>query len=172
MDENELARTKLELLELIYAYAFSFDARQFEAWLDLWTDDARFKVYLPTRDVPLLECNSRTELEEEVVNLHRGLESPPGSSAFHLQSGTQFDHIDRDTAASRTMVHTFRQEIDDDGTGTLIQTDLLERASMTPLFGGIYYSRFRKANNDWKFSDRTFVASMKLPDFARPAWLA
>ena len=172
MDEQKVTTTKQELLELIYAYAFSFDARQFEAWLDLWTDDAQFKIFLPTRSEPLLECSSLREIEEQVINLHRSAEPPPGSSAFHLQSGTLFDHVGENSATCRTMVHTFRQEIDDDGSGTLIQTDLLERASITPLFGGIYYSRFRKVNGVWKFSDRTFVASMSLPEFAAPAWLA
>ena len=82
MDEQKVTTTKQELLELIYAYAFSFDARQFEAWLDLWTDDAQFKIFLPTRSEPLLECSSLREIEEQVINLHRSAEPLPGSPRF------------------------------------------------------------------------------------------
>lgn len=159
----ELLNEKMELLELITRYAFAYDSGDIEGWYDLFTDDGVFSVYLPSRKEPLLLATSKEDLRQQITaqqEKDKVTFNSPYVTAFHLQSGTIFDELTTETASAKTMVHAFLQDCDDDLTGTLTNEDLMERLTLTPLFGGVYYSTFRKVDGEWKFSSRRFVASM------------
>ena len=60
----ELLNEKMELLELITRYAFTYDSGDIDGWYDLFTDDGVFSVYLPSRKEPLLLATSKEDLRQ------------------------------------------------------------------------------------------------------------
>lgn len=155
---------KQDILELIYSYAFTFDGGNVDAWIELFTEDAYFETFIPSRTQPTLQASGKSAILKAIQkNLDHNKDaraSLPYLSATHLQSATIFDELDETTAKVRTMVHTFMQTCSDDSVSEVHPADAFNSLSLSPLFSGIYYSSLRKVDGRWKFAGRRFVADM------------
>ena len=93
---------KLDILEVIARYAYTYDGRDADGFAALFTEGAIFEV-LPAGDSqPELRLESRVAIQAWVVQRHRHVVKEIQDR--HYQSGTLFDVLTPEHAQTRTMV--------------------------------------------------------------------
>lgn len=131
---------RLDILQVIAEYSYTFDGRDSEGWAALFTEDASWQFIAPGSPEPLTDLNGRDEILAWAKGRHASM--PKDSISYHHQSGISFDELTADTAKTRVMViitaHT--------------------KGSTTPpavFLTGVYHDEWKKTAEGWKFVSRT-----------------
>jgi 3-phenylpropionate/cinnamic acid dioxygenase small subunit len=115
------AFTDQQLIHFVYAEARLLDEQRFDAWLELFTDDARYWMPLaPGQDDPRLHASLLYEdkllLRVRVERLAgaRTYSQQPRSRSHHLLQQPSIEHADRDAGAYtlRTAFHYVETRLD------------------------------------------------------------
>lgn len=125
--EDELA-----IQRIIVEYAVRLDARDLDAYLDLFASDGVWQVGDTVR-------RGREEIREMLAGIYGNPEIEPyGYEGFRVIANPQIDvRGDRATARSRHL--------------TLVRG---ERGNPTPILSGLYEDEFIRENGEWKIKHR------------------
>lgn len=138
--------------DLISAYAYTYDSKDMDAFLNLFTEDANWKWVGPTGKTAL-KFDSRQELRKFVVprtHAHK----QQGIISRHYQTNTVFTEVGAKKARARTYV--------------LVTWQYLSQAAPRPKHSGYYEDTFVKTQAGWKFSKRVAHLDHK-PVTTRPS---
>lgn len=132
--EQRLQRVEDELAirRVIVEYAVRLDARDLDAYLDLFADDGVWQVGNTVR-------RGRAEIREMLTGIYGDPEVEPyGYQGFRIVSNIQVDvQGDRATARSRHLSLTRS-----------------ERGNPTPILSGLYEDEFIREGGEWKIQRR------------------
>lgn len=128
---------RLAILDLIARYAHTFDAKDTEGWLSLFTENAVWEHFRAGTDGPVTRIVSLRELSAWATVFHNRTREEQ-TWARHLLTGTEFLEQTPDTARTRTTV----------------LTTLLNPGSRTPqiTIAGHYDFVLRKTSRGWMFA--------------------
>lgn len=132
---------KLDILQVIAEYSYTFDSRDSEGWAKLFTEEAVWEYIGPQDSKPETSLNGRGEILAWAKMRHG--QSPENYVSYHHQSGTFFESLTADTARTRSMVIiTVHNKTEATPTVSIFMT-------------GIYYDEWRKTSDGWRFARRT-----------------
>jgi SnoaL-like domain len=130
---------KLDILEVIARYAYTYDGRDADGFAQLFTDDGIFEVMYSGGSQPELRLESRAAIRAWAVQRHQQVIK--GIQDRHYQSGTLFDVLTSEEAQTRTMVLITHQGGND--------------PTPRPVLSGVYHDRWHKTENGWHITSRT-----------------
>ena len=130
---------KLDILEVIARYAYTYDGRDADGFAHLFTADGIFEVMYAGGSQPELRLASRAAIHAWAVQRHQQVVK--GIQDRHYQSGTLFDVLTEEQAQTRTMVLITHQG----------GTDPTPR----PVLSGVYHDHWRKTESGWHITHRT-----------------
>lgn len=145
-----MSLTRAEAMDLLYREALLLDRREWDAWIDLYVEDAEFWMPAwrdeieptadPQSELSLIWYDGRANLEERVWRARSGLSvaSTPLPRTVHAVTNVLVEGENR-VAASFT-VHTY---------------DV--RAQRTHVFFGRYEYRLRLEGGDWKIAAKKIL---------------
>src|SRR5690242_6123597 len=97
---------KLAIQDVIAQYSYAYDAKDAEAFAQLFVEDGIFEVIVPGESSPRVRLLSRAAIRDWAAQRHQ---FNAGSQARHYQSGLLFDELTAETASSRVMLLLTRQ---------------------------------------------------------------
>ena len=130
---------KMDILEVIARYAYTYDGKDADGFAQLFTESAIFEVIPAGGSQPELRLESRAAIHAWVVQRHQQVVK--AIQDRHYQSGTLFDVLTEEHAQTRTMVLLTHKGGD----------DLTPR----PVLSGVYHDHWRKTQHGWQFTQRT-----------------
>ena len=130
---------KLDILEVIARYAYTYDGRDADGFAQLFTDDGIFEVMHAGSSQPELRLASRSAIRAWVVQRHQQVVK--GIQDRHFQSGTVFDVLTPEHAQTRTMVLITHQGAND--------------PTPRPVLSGVYHDCWHKTPSGWQIAQRT-----------------
>ena len=142
---------KLDILEVIARYAYTYDGRDADGFAQLFTTDGIFEVMYAGGSQPELRLTSRAAIHAWVVQRHQQVVK--GIQDRHFQSGTLFDVLTPETAQTRTMVLITHQG----------GTDPTPR----PMLSGVYHDRWHKTERGWHITHRALRHDHQQPYLSR-----
>ena len=123
---------KMDILEVIARYAYTYDGRDADGFAQLFTEDGIFEVIPAGDSPPELRLESRAAIHAWVVQeIHDR----------HYQSGTLFDVLTQEHAQTRTMVFITYQGVHD--------------PTPRPVLSGVYHDCWHKTQRGWQLTQRT-----------------
>ena len=137
---------KLAIYEVIAQYSHTLDANDMEGFVKLFTEAAVTEIFAPGATKPDLRLESRAAIRAWIVARRQG--SPTGIQLRHYQSGILFEALTAETARTRTMLLTTRQE----------PTDAAPQVTRS----GVYHDQWRKTPEGWRFAQRTLRLDRRL----------
>jgi 3-phenylpropionate/cinnamic acid dioxygenase small subunit len=146
--EDRLRRLEDEraILDRIHAFAQTIDNKELEAWLDGFTEDARWAWRASAGSEPVFEVRGRAGLTEWIADHQRRF--PPGEE-HHVVTNPRVVSIDGDTARAESWYVVVRSEGD---------PELGVRSA------GRYHDRLvRGADGSWRIAERDAVGEMPRP---------
>jgi len=132
---------RLDILQVISEYSYTFDGRDSEGWADLFTEDAVWEYIGAQSPEPLTFLDGRNAILAWAKGRHGSM--PANSVSYHHQSGVSFDALTADTAKTRVMVIITAHNKDDSTTPPGI------------FMTGVYHDEWKKTADGWRFSRRT-----------------
>jgi len=138
---------KLAILETIARYSYAYDAKDAEAFAQLFTEDAVWEMLISGVSEPQVYLDSREAIRAWVEQNHRG--RLDGVSSRHHQSGTVFDALTSTSARTRTMVLVTHQNAAD--------------PAPRPTLSGVYIDHWRKTPNGWRLTRRSLQHDQHTP---------
>jgi uncharacterized protein (TIGR02246 family) len=138
---------KLVILEIIARYSYAYDAKDADAFAQLFTEDAVWEMLISGVAEPQVYLDSREAIRAWVEQNHRGRLN--GVSSRHHQSGTVFDELTSTSARTQTMVLVTHQNA----------TDPAPR----PTLSGVYTDHWRKTSNGWRLTRRSLQHDQHTP---------
>ncbi len=139
-----------DIMDLIYRYSHTVDARDVEGFVSLFTEDCRFVAHLAENPITL---DSRVKLREYVTGRIKYF-ADQGIQTRHLQTNTFLTQIKTDLVQGATYI-TVTGQAKGDAAPRLIST-------------GIYRDQFVRTTDGWRFAVReTFLDAGKLPSVGR-----
>jgi len=142
---------KMDILEVIARYAYTYDGRDADEFARLFTEDGIFEVLTAGDSHPELRLESRAVIHAWVVQRHQQVVK--GIQDRHYQSGTQFDVLTPEYAQTRTMILITHQGSHD--------------PTPRPVLSGVYYDRWHKTPSGWQISQRTLRHDHHTPYLSR-----
>lgn len=137
-----------EIIDLIYGYSYTYDSKDLDSWLDLFTDDAIWSVYNGDSSTPNLVTSSN---EERRQLLGPSLE---GNQTRHFMTNTILNQTDLAGAEGTTMylcvVRSSPNKTIAASLGPLKAMEL----GINVILTGYYQDKFVKTQNGWKFASR------------------
>jgi len=130
---------KMDILEVIARYAYTYDGRDADGFAQLFTEDGIFEAIPAGDSPPELRLESRTAIHAWVVQRHQRVVQ--GIHDRHYQSGTLFDVLTQEHAQTRTMVLITHQGSHD--------------PTPRPVLSGVYYDHWHKTQCGWQLTQRT-----------------
>lgn len=146
--EGRLRRLEDEraIVDRIHAFAQTIDNKDFDAWLDGFTEDARWAWRPSAGSEPVFEACGRAELTEWIRDHERRF--PPGEE-HHVVTNPRVLAIDGDTARSESWYVVVRSEGD---------------PKLGVRSAGRYHDRLeRGADGQWRIAERDAVGEMPRP---------
>jgi SnoaL-like domain len=136
---NLSPQDRIEILELIANYAYSWDGRDADGFSKLFTEDAIRDNYIDGETSPRSRLQSRAELRQHASESFGG--RLVGVHTRHHQTNTVLIHVATDRATGKTMFLLTHQRSDE---------------AVPRLMGsGVYEDEFVKLEGSWKFARRT-----------------
>ena len=129
---------KLAIQDVIAQYSYAYDAKDAEAFAQLFVEDGIFEVIVPGESSPRVRLLSRAAIRDWAAQRNQ---LNAGSQARHYQSGLLFDELTAETASSRVMLLLTRQ-------GALDAAPVLN-------LSGVYHDTWRKTSEGWRLARRT-----------------
>jgi hypothetical protein len=130
---------KMDILEVIARYAYTYDGRDAGGFAALFTDGAIFEVFPSGGSRPELRLESRAAIHAWALQRHHQVVK--GIQDRHYQSGTLFDVLTQEHAQTRTMVLITHQGVHD--------------PTPRPVLSGVYHDRWHKTQRGWHILQRT-----------------
>lgn len=130
---------RLAILDAIARYSYTFDGREVDAFVQLFTEDGVFEMLAANASEPELVMTARAGIHEWVTNWFRELD--PAIQSRHFQSGTTFRELTAEYAKTSTMLMTTAQH----------PGEASPRVKMT----GVYHDHWIKTAQGWRISRRT-----------------
>ena len=143
---------KLAILEMIAQYSYTYDARDADAFAEVFLENGVFEVFVAGRPRAILRLQSRKEIRAWAARRLR--ERAGRFSSRHYQSGIRFDTLTRAQAHVRVMVLVTRQ----DASGAPPSVNLT----------GVYHDVWRKTVAGWRLARRAAHTDQD-PGFSRPS---
>ena len=116
---------KMDILEVIVRYAYTYDGRDADGFAELFTEDGIFEVIAAGDHHPELRLENRAAIHAWVVQRHHQVVKEIQDR--HYQSGTLFDVLTSEQAQTRTTVLITHQGIHD--------------PTPRPVLSGVYHDR-------------------------------
>ena len=138
---------KIDILEVIARYAYTYDGRDADGFAQLFTEDGIFEVLPAGGSQPELRLESRAAIHAWVVQRHQQVVQEIQDR--HYQSGTLFDVLTQEHAQTRTMV--------------LITHQGLQDPTPCPVLSGIYHDCWHKTPSGWQITHRTLCHDHQQP---------
>lgn len=131
------ASDRLELTDLVHAYAGALDARDVDGFAVLFTEDGHLGVYEPDAERPLIGYDGAGEIAQAVGLLD-------------------------DYGETMHVVSNHRMEVDgDEGSGVVYclahHTTVRDGAPHNLVMTIRYHDRYRRTADGWRFSERRIV---------------
>jgi SnoaL-like domain len=142
---------KLDILEVIARYAYTYDGRDADGFAQLFTEDGIFEVIAAGDSYPELRLESRAAIHAWVVQRHHHVVKEIQDR--HYQSGTLFEVLTPEHAQTRTMVLITHQEVHD--------------PTPRPVLSGVYHDHWHKTQCGWQFTQRTLRHDHHTPYLVR-----
>ena len=102
---------KIDILEVIARYSYTYDGRDAEGFAQLFTEDGIFEMAYSAGEHLELRLESRQAIYAWAAQRHDQVVK--GVRDRHFQSGTLFDALSDEQAQTRTMVLITHQRVDD-----------------------------------------------------------
>jgi hypothetical protein len=129
---------RIAITDNIYAYSYTWDAQEIDAFLNVFTDDAVWEFFPSGAKEPELRLHSKPAIREWGA---ARFERRKGKFVSrHFQTNIVFDHLDAQSARTRTMVLVTHQGIND--------------AAPIPILSGVYYDEHRSTPDGWRICHR------------------
>lgn len=129
---------RLAILDALARYSYTFDGRQVDAFVQLFTEDGVFEMFAANGTEPELVMTARAGIHAWVTDWYRELD--PAIQSRHFQSGTMFEELNSKTAKTSTMLMTTAQHPD----------EASPRVKMT----GVYHDNWINTADGWRISKR------------------
>lgn len=142
---------KMDILEVIARYAYTYDGRDADGFAALFTEGAIFEVIPAGGSQPELRLESRAAIHAWVVQRHQQVVQEIQDR--HFQSGTLFDVLTQEHAQTRTMVLIIHQGVHD--------------PTPRPVLSGVYHDYWHKTQCGWQFTQRTLRHDHHTPYLVR-----
>ncbi|MBI4497266.1 MAG: nuclear transport factor 2 family protein [Chloroflexi bacterium] len=129
---------RLAILDVIGKYAYTWDRKDVDGWLQLFMDDGVWEAYQPGTTEPVVRIVSQPELRtyaEQSFTVRLA-----AVQTRHHQTDTVFVEIGPDRAMTETMVLVTHQGA----------ADAVPRLFLT----GVYRDEWRKTEGGWQFARR------------------
>ena len=126
------------IAEQIARYSFAADAKDLEAFLALYTEDAIWKSIPPGQTEPNMIMHNREEIRTFSVDLYQ---RNAGVRTGHHQSGLLFMELTETTASTQNMILVTQQGPND--------------PAPTIVVSGVYYDTWKKTPAGWLIATRT-----------------
>ena len=135
------AEDQRQILDLISAYSYTYDGKDLEGYLALYTKDCIWELVPHGATAPTVRATNREELRTLVAQRLAMLQQQ-GIQSRHYQTNTVLTAGADGQVEGRTMLHLVRQ-----APGEKPYT----------LMTGIYSDRFVKVDGSWKIAKRTLL---------------
>jgi len=96
------AEDRLDILQKIAEYSYTFDGKDADGWANLFTEDGEWISIIKEQDDPTEHLIGQDAIREWAAKRHQTI--PDTYRSFHHQSGTSFDELTANTARTRTML--------------------------------------------------------------------
>ncbi len=131
---------RLDILQIIAEYSYTFDSKDAEGWSKLFTEDAVWEFIGPQSDTPVMKLDGRDEILAWAKQRHS--EIPANIRSYHHQSGIAFEGLTQDSARTRVMV-------------IITAHDMTEaEPKVRTTLAGVYHDEWRKTSDGWRFAHR------------------
>ena len=129
---------KLAIHEMIAQYSYTYDSKDAEGFAQVFVEDGVFEIFVPGETSPSVRLQSRREIREFAAQ--RLQERLGRFTSRHYQSGTLFDELTSNSAATRTMV--------------LVTHQAVTESAPRPTASGVYHDQWRKTHEGWRLAHR------------------
>mgnify|MGYP003577856823 CR=1 FL=1 len=145
VSQVELA-DRLAIADQLARYSYTADARDLDAFMALFTEDAVWQNFVPGKSEPDIKLRSRAEIRAFSAALWK---ESPGLRSGHHQSGLLFTELTRDSARTKNMILISHQ-----GPG--------DQPMRIATFG-YYETEWRKTPDGWLIASRTYYGGHRTP---------
>ena len=137
---------RLDILQKIAEYSYTFDGKDAEGWANLFTEDGIWDSILKGQKTPTEHLVGRDSIREWAANRHNTITDTYRS--FHHQSGTIFDELTPNSARTRTMLILTGQD--------MAPADPARGGAQVTITG-VYHDEWVKAAAGWLMAKRVLV---------------
>lgn len=137
---------RLEILQRIAAYSYTFDGKDSEGWANLFAEDGVWDCIIKEQEAPIEHLVGRDAIHAWAVKRHKTI--PDTYRSYHHQSGTIFDVLESGSAHTRTMLIL---------TGHDPTTEDPVRNAAQVTGTGVYHDEWVKTSGEWLIKKRTLV---------------
>lgn len=130
---------RIAITDNIYAYAYRWDAQDIDSFVNVFTEDAVWEFIPAGTDEPEVRLVGHAEIHKwggERLGRRKGK-----FVSRHFESNIVFDHLDADTARTRTMV--------------LVTHQGMTEPAPTLILTGVYHDEHRRTPEGWKLQRRS-----------------
>ncbi|MBL6752428.1 MAG: nuclear transport factor 2 family protein [Nevskia sp.] len=124
------AEDRAAIADTIYAYAYAWDGQDLEAYLKVYTEDAVWEAFAAGASQAEIHLPNREAIRkwaEERLARRKGK-----FVSRHFQTNIVYDHLDRDSARTRTMVLVTHQGVDDAVPSLMLSAVCIDEHRRTP----------------------------------------
>lgn len=136
---------RLDILQKIAEYSYTFDGKDAEGWANLFTEDGVWDSIIKGQDIPTEHLVGRDTIREWAATRHKTI--PDTYRSFHHQSGTIFDELTPDSAVTRTMLILTGQDM----------SAAPARGGAQVTIAGVYHDQWVKTAGGWLMAKRVLV---------------
>ncbi len=145
------AEDRIAITDNIYAYSYTWDGQDIEGFLNVFTEDGVWEAYALGAKEPEMHLAGREAIRkwgEERLGRRKGK-----FVSRHFQTNIVFDHLDANTARTRTMVFVSHQGVE----------DLAPR----PMVSAIYYDEHKRTPKGWRIKHRQVKHDQSTPHVSK-----
>jgi len=136
-----------EIVDLIYRYSYTYDAKDLDGWLSLFLENATWSVYEPNSSVPAFVLKSNDERRQFAEQRLKEL-AEQGIQTRHYMTNTLLNKISERRVKGVTML--------------LLSWQYTSEASPHLINTGYYRDEFVKTKHGWIFASREFHGDQSL----------
>ncbi|MDT8068037.1 MAG: nuclear transport factor 2 family protein [Terriglobia bacterium] len=137
-DETIAGQDGRAILQLIYQYSYTFDGRDLDGFISLFTEDALWEAYDAGAATPTVSLHG-TEQLRSVIAMQMNDQISKGIQSRHFQTNTILTRLARDRVQAITMIMVTWQQ--GSQPATIVHT-------------GFYRDEFTRQGAEWKFVKR------------------
>ncbi len=137
-DELVAVQDERAIVRLIYEYSYTFDGRDLDGFMSLFTEDALWEAYNAGAATPTISLHGSGELRS-VISMQMNDQISKGIQSRHFQTNTILTRLARDRVQAVTMIMVIWQH--GSQPATIVHT-------------GFYRDEFSLQDGEWKFVKR------------------